>query len=524
MQKGKDVQAVLFNMRGLYDYINESENLKIKDNTIQIREGEFVTQIGFNKKIENDFLLNDFSVNPAKNISLRKYANDQDDIAERLYFLLNHFYFQTGRIPKYILGQEEDDPKKEFFEVFFEIDDSLNQFDINSILLIAKELGPKTLKPLDINYSAIDNSDLNIVQSNTKTRRLGYLKLIIELFEHSNYFPITYLSKKVEIDSLLYEKDLLEYGKENTGDDKGLIKKTGIGSSAQPYIDLLQELNLLTQINNSYILTKQCKVYFHLHKYFKQNNNSSNNLFQLDLLDKLFFLRQILISDSLYTLAIIDIIFIAQQPISTMSVKKVFTEYVKNELELNQQYSKNNILKKKIIGLKTRISSWKKPLIYLEHIVEPRINWLADLGILELKADSKEKQYFFTKEGLNLVSILSQVFLKNLNKQLVLKSFTEVNYLNVFNYIFDLNNKTIKVKSNIKIDQYFVEAFKIFKTEAPNKIAASQAIDYVCFKLFLVDGLIVEFEELKKHLRESNSKFSMDWFKTENDGALYLKK
>lgn len=517
------MQVVLFDMRGLYNYINESENLKIKDNIVEIRDGKFVVQINFNKKIENDFLLNDFSMNPAKNIFIRKDADDQDNIVEKLYFFLNQFYIETGRIPKYTLGREEGDSKKEFFEVFFEINDSINEFDINSILFNNKELCYQVVKILDIDYSALDDSDLNIVQSNTKTRRLGYLKLIIELFEHSNYFPITYLSKKIEIDSFLYENELLEYGRENSGDDKGLIKKTTIGSSAQPYIDLLEELNLLTQINNSYILTKQCKVYFHLHKYFKENNIKENNLFKLDMLDKLFFLRQILVSDSLYICTIIDIIFIAQKPMSTYSVKKVFTEYVKNELELNQQYSKNNILKKKIIVLKNRIASWKKPLIYLEHIVEPRINWLADLGILELNTDSKEKQYFFTKEGLNFVSILCKIFSKNLNKQLVLKSFMEMNYLNAFNYIFDLDKERITV-DNTKIEEYFLEAFKIFKTEAPNKIAASQAIDYVCFKLFLVDGLIIEFEELKKYLKESNTKFSMDWFKTENDGALYLKK
>ncbi|GAA6765700.1 hypothetical protein AAFH68_16380 [Flavobacterium sp. CGRL1] len=510
-------------MKGVYEYINKFGDLEINDNIVQIRDRGFIVKIGFSKKIERGYSLNDFSFNPAKHILFRKYANSQEDLVESLYCFLNRFYVQTNRVPKYNLGRQEDDIEKEFFEVFFEIDDSLTELDINSILSNNNELIDWRIKALNLNYSAIENSNLNIVQSNTKTRRLGYLKLIIELFEHSNYFPITYLSKKIEIDSFLYENDLREYGKENTGDDKGLIKKTAIGSSAQPYIDLLEELNLLTQINNSYILTKQCKVYFHLHKYFKDNSSKDNNLFQLDQLDKLFFLRQILVSDSLYIWSIIDIIFIARKPMSTMSIKKIFTEYVINELELNQQYSQNNTLKKKILVVKSRITSWKKPLTYLEHIVEPRINWLVDLGILELNAESKEKQYFFTKEGLNLVAILCQVFSKKLNKQLVLKSFMEMNYLSVFNYIFGLSKEKISA-ANIKIEEYLLEAFKIFKTEAPNKIAASQAIDYVCFKLFLVDGFIIEFEDLKKYLEGSNVKFSMDWFKTENDGALYLKK
>ncbi|SER27753.1 hypothetical protein [Flavobacterium frigoris] len=503
----------------LYNYINRFKKKTIKDNTIELVEDEFILNIVFDRKIDEDaFFISEFK-NKIQKAVIRKYKSEHTGFVKSLYSLLNVCYLQTNKIPKYNLGQEANDSSKIFFEVFLQIDDSFSEHNVTSILLKTKEVVEQKSNPFYLEHHLVESNKIVIIQSNTKTRRLGYLKLIIELFEHSNYFPISYLSKRIETDSTLYNEDLLEYGKHNTGDNKGLIKKTPIGSSAQPYVNLLEELNLVTQINNSYILTKQSKIYFHLNKIFTQNKN----LFRLNILDKLFFFRQILISDSLYIWTIIDIIYIAQKPISTISIKKVFVDYVKNELELNQQYSNNNITKKQIIELKTRISSWTKPLVYLEHIIEPRVNWLMDLGLLELKTETKEKQYFFTKEGLNLVRILFQLFEKNLNKQLVLNSFISKNYFHVFNDIFDLN-KNSTILNYRKIDQYILEAFKVFKTNAPNKIAASQGIDYVCFKAFLEDNMIIEFEELKKYLQEPNDKFSIDWFNTENDGALYLKK
>ena len=206
-----------------------------------------------------------------------------------------------------------------------------------------------------------------------------------------------------------------------------------------------------------------------------------------------------------------------------MSIKKLFVDYIKNELDLSQAHSNNNATKRKIIDLKTRISSWQKPLTYLEHIVEPRINWLVDLGILELKTGSKEKLYYFSKSGLNLINVLFEILEKNLNKHLIIESVINNHYFYIFNYIFDLNKDKGSLDVN-KIENYLLEAFQVFKTEAPNRIAASQAIDYVCFKSFFDDNLIMEFEEIKKYLHRPNNKFSMDWFKTENDGALYLKK
>lgn len=507
-------------MSDLYNYIDNLKENKTKNDNLEIVDNGFLVQISHEKKNKTEGTVPTY----VKNVGVSTYQNGKFNLLERLYSLLNLFYLHTSEIPKYTLKRDSNKKNKLFFHIDYKFDDDSKLTEFLKSLSVFKNKAIKQLYvPISSTSKLSESKDIGIIQSNTKTRRLGYLKLVIELFENSNYFPNAYLSRKVESDSALYEKDLIEYG-DNEGDSKGIIKKTKSGSSAKPYIELLEELNLITLINNSFILTKQSKIYYHSNILLKDNNKViKNSLFELNLLDKLFFLRQILITDPLYISAILEILFIAQRPLNTMSIKKLFVDYVKNELDQNQQYSSNNNTKRKIIELKKRITSWKKPLVYLEHIIEPRINWLLDLAILKVEIISNVKQYYLSEAGLNLVFIILNLYEKHLNKQLILHSFINQNYLKSFSTIFKLE-KTIKEVDKHKVEKYLFEAFQVFKTSAPNRIAASQGIDYVCFKLFFEDDIILEAEDFKKYLQKENTKFSMDWFQSENDGALYLKK
>ena len=520
----KVVILVFCRMNDLLIDISQTNFFKKNKNTIEVKFKGFHIEIIFLKNIDDDNF-NKFDRLKVKRFILTKYQDHiQRNILE-LFSILNLCYSISEKIPKYSLKFVSDKRDLLAFKIEFELIENLflSEFlsSINKIKINRLD-NFSFLKPQE--FSLTEDSDINILQTNTKTRRLGYLKIIIRLFDKSNYYPKTYLNKKIESKSAFYENDLFEYG-DIIGDNKGIIKRTANGTSAKPYVVLLEELNLITLINNSYILTKQSKIYFHFYTQLKNQEKikPNNNLFDLNLLDKIFFLRQILISDSLYLWSILDILFIAQKPLSTMSIKKLFVDYIQNELERNLKFSINNNTKRKITELKKRISEWEKPLVYLEHIIEPRINWLVDLDILEIKPLINKKQYYFSKVGNKFINVLLNVYERNLNKQLILQSFFNRNYLKTFNYIYDLN-KTVYDFRKFKIEHYLLEAFQVFKTSAPNRIAASQGIDYVCFKLFFDDDMILESEDLKKYLQKENTIFSMDWFNTENDGAIYLKK
>ncbi|MCS3532853.1 hypothetical protein [Chryseobacterium sp. JUb7] len=506
-------------MTKLSDIIANLDYKKTKEDTIEIIDGEFIIEILFDK-----FITLEDNFPDTKHIIfivIKNYNEDKKKVIWKLYSTLNFIYSYLNIIPKYFTKVDKNKTLS-FFEII--LYPQYLSFDFFAYLSNKHPAQWFHNENYFINSSVEESGTINILLTNTKARRLGYLKLIIEMFNKSSYYPTTYLNKKVEDNSLLYVNDLLEYGTDNKGDNKGLIKKTSTGASAKPYVDLLEEMDITVRTNNSYILSKQSKIYFHLNNVSTENQDEiSTNVFEFGLLDKMFFLRQILITDSLYIWSIIDIIFIAQKPISTLKIKEVFVNYVIAELERNQQFSENNTNKRKIMEIISRIEAWKSPIVYLEHIIEPRVNWLVDLRILELKSNSKEKKYSLTKVGRNLFAILSQIYSSNFNKQLVLQSFISKNYMGTFAYIYEIEFSR-KDWDFDKIESYILEAFKLFKTNAPNRIAASQGIDYVCFQSFLKDGVIIEFDDLRRYLQNNHPRFILDWFKTENDGTIYIKK
>ena len=148
-----------------------------------------------------------------------------------------------------------------------------------------------------------------ILITNRKARRLGYLSMILKLFEVSNYYPQNYFAHKIEQEAVLINKFLLEYK-----NNKGVIKKSKTGISAIPYINLSKKLLLVANINKSYILTKQSKVYHIMNSQLKNEEFISSlisykkNIFELNIFEKAFFLHQILQNDTLYIWSLIDII------------------------------------------------------------------------------------------------------------------------------------------------------------------------------------------------------------------------
>lgn len=532
------------------NFIKEINNYYFDDreNSILVIDKDYTIKF-FLDSIKDGIIINPLDNNPQifdakiNKVSISEFVIRSEDktddikLCRKLFNGLNIYFNLFNEIPFYTIKFSDDTLKS---KILYEIElstyntinflsyyiklktDETNNFYIPNI---KKSCLYKSLQI--INYKKI-----TLIQSNTKARRIGYLKFIVKLFEQSSYFPISYFARKIELEASYLYDSLIEYKETHKGDDKGLIRKTQTGISAQPYIDLLKELNIITQINTSYILTKQAKIYSVLNRQMEYSKTEVNfnspknnpNIFKLNILDKFFFLKQFLIRDSLYIWSLLDIIQIANKPIGTPSIKKLFVNYVLNELERNNLFSTNNQIKRDISELKKRINSWNKPIVYLEHIIEPRVNWLLDLEILEQTTDiSNDKKYILTFYGKNLMAILLKVYESTLCKQQSISLYLDNNYFEDLSFIYNLN----KTNNNIipeKTETYLLEAFKLFKTEAPNRIAASQAIDYVCYKYFIEENIVIEFNDIKQYLSIENITFTLDWFNTENDGTLYLKK
>ena len=482
--------------------------------------------------LEEYDLLNNSEPTESSNTSLR-YIMDYSAIG-KLFAAVNKFYLEYKRIPFYIITEAKDDgycPPSNYKMYMIEFKES--EFDLAITFFKSLETNYPTqyIKSVYLpfcKYNILSQhyyhaAQFSILQSNTKARRIGYLKDIIDKFNDSNYYPVNYLAKKIELDAYHFDHQLFSYKTEYSGDDKGLIKITKTGNSAVPYIEMLIKLNLVTEVNRSYILTKQAKVYSVLRK-AKDMQFSSQNIFKLDILDKAFFLQKIFEIDGLYMSAVLDIITFLNKTVSTTEIKGFFQNYIIDEIDrVTINYSISNDLKRTGNELKKRIKSWKKPEIYLGHIIEPRLNWLLDLELISICKQNKNA-YLLTEAGKRLTEILTALYEETELKSISLK-FVFSNYLlQILEYTYQLKGLK-KEFANTLVEKYILEAFKLFKTEAPNRIAASQAIEYVSFKAFLNDHTIMEATEIKDYLLIKNiHNFALDWFASEGDGALSIKR
>lgn len=335
------------------------------------------------------------------------------------------------------------------------------------------------------------------LNTNTKVRRLGYLKVFFKLMDEKKKIPSNFLSKKYEEYAVRFNNLLSE-----SKYQKGLIQALN-GTSSEPYIDLLKQFQLIESINRLTVPSKSLKVYLELSR---KQETKSNNPFVLTELDKLFFCELILQKDFLYTSIILELIYISEDADVNFLVKNFQKKILSRLSDFLSQTSEQFEQKKanEIKTIKRRIEEWKKPEVYLEHIIMPRVNWLADLSLIVLEEDNT---ITLLDEGKRLFeSLLSWIdvsceFIEN-----------STHYLKRFSpHILGLTYKQTPGDypelSEIyqKIDSYIEESFSLFKTLAPNRITVSQAFTFTKYSFYLNDGYSVSERYLERIILEKFS-------------------
>lgn len=389
------------------------------------------------------------------------------------------------------------------------------EYVTNSDLIIVSPATPFSfLKNPIVKETTHNIHFIPFITTNTKARRIGYWKIIIKLFEKGSYYPLNLLPIKVESLAAALKPELKEYKSVYKGDDKGEITEGFKGASAKPYIQLTKELNLLTEINKSYILTKQAKPYLEINRSFDE---SDNNKFVLNNNDKLFFLQTIIGTDILYFGTISELALIAGDEFHPKKLYPLFKRYLIHKIDLMLLETENDRREGMLQEMKKRVLQWENEIKYVEHIIEPRINWLLDLQLIK---HSNNKGFFcFSDAGRRFVNVLCGISENYIKGWLDVPIFLNEEYYLAVNYIYDWGGVD-RWDANA-ILKYLEEAMVLFKTDAPRRIAASQGINYVCTKSLLEKGFVVSFSDVKSYLINlSNSHFALDWYKTENDGSL----
>jgi hypothetical protein len=361
-----------------------------------------------------------------------------------------------------------------------------------------------------------DSGKIAILTTNTKTRRLGYFSIMAKYFIQHKKSSDAIFNKKFEEYSQEYTSQLNSY--KNT---KGEIKLTKTGNSSGHYTKLAKELGFINHLNRVLSPGKSFKVYLTLKEIYSENEN----IFELTLLDKLFFLEVILSKDFLYISWLLELIYIEGKT-SYRNINHSFQffiiERIAELLDTNRTRFDTK-LRRELFKIKERINKWEKPGTYLEHVIMPRINWLYDLELIEI---DKKLNIVLTDKGERLfqnfcylTDIKTDRFI---NFEVSLKAF----YIHIFNDVYfndyQKNHNENFLKEIIK--EYIIESFKHFKTLAPNRVTASQSILYAKYRLYLTYRIKVEYTYIVK-LLETNifPNFIFKFQKKYGDGYIQMK-
>jgi len=360
---------------------------------------------------------------------------------------------------------------------------------------------------LCVHYDIMKNEmiNLNSINTQTKVRRLAYVKTLMTIFLKSSYYPINLFYKKIESEAGKQNDDLLKYI-----NNKGFIEVSKTGNSSKPYIETFLALKLLFTQNNMYRISKYGRVFNILQN---ELDIKTDNYFLLTTYEKAFLLYFILEKDGLYLQLIIELIEEKKQ-ISIKDTKEVFQDFILIKLE-ESMYSldMSSKLKKDVLLRIKRIKNWENPKRYLEHIIEPRVNWLLDLGFL-CEDNFQKNILVLSEKGLLFFKEIKTSF--DVNK----------NFFTLIHRVY-FDNTVVSLKKNdfALVTNYLEKSFILFKTSAPNRVTASQAILYTCYMMLFKENRIVNFSTIQDYLSsKENRKFIYDWYKTEQDGSIRRKR
>lgn len=464
----------------------------ISDITHQVRNAKEFTQL----RVEGFEYLGDREVLEV----LRSISNE-------MFFLIKHISsFDNNLITKYKVDIDEGDPYcstpgNYIFvveiakEVWWNI-----EFSKFIVYLINEELDKISLPDFYLssyqkNKRLKDDKLVPIVSTNTKIRRLGYFKVLSLFLEERKKVPENSINKRFE--------DFCSNFQELLGENKfkkGLISQSKSGISAKPYIDIAYDFGFLNKINNIVSAGKSFKVYQEL----RDNFGNSANIFKLNEFDKVYFLEVVLRNDYFYFSNLMRIFFLFEK-LSYNQIIKLFKDQLIESLKYYKEC--DAIWDRKMINgvdeILKRIMRWEKAEIYLEHIIQPRINWMLDLEIVEMD----DKEYVITEVGLSIYKNL--LLWNDINTYDIMSSdaFLDRYMIQLFDDCYQ-KEKTVNPTESIVLSQIYVyinKSFDLFKTLSPNRVTASQAINYTKYQLYFLDKIKVDYTYILDKLFEMKS-------------------
>jgi len=194
---------------------------------------------------------------------------------------------------------------------------------------------------------------------------------------------------------------------------------------------------------------------------------------------------------------------------------------LKNLRQMKEDANRADSIKKyNLQTVEKRIKEWKKPEIYLEHVLMPRLNWLFDLDLLVLH---ENLSFELTKAGEKLFMTICGW--RDINGISVVDPapYLDANFMKLFAIVYSDGKigKMNEIETDQYISEYLEDSFRLFKTFAPNRVTFSVFTNYAKWKLYKNTTCAIDIDDIVKgFLRRNSDKYIFKFQKFYNDGYI----
>ncbi len=308
------------------------------------------------------------------------------------------------------------------------------------------------------------------------------------------------LANKLKEWSISHNTDFTNY-KYNTGVAHSMENR-GKNHLAEGYLTLSVKFGVLSEISNVFHLTRMGRVLYCL---LNDSSEESDNLFSLNEDEKLFYTFQLLQQDADNLLTVLNIVQLNENT-DLKVLKEKFHESFVNRLKVkiatcSKEHTINQ-LHDRYIKVK---EGWKKPESYASYFLPPRINWLLDLGLLDLNKERNRNIFQLTETGKKLLKVLPILS----NSQIPdvtdiwfgVQYFTEMTPLIIPSTGFKFWQE---VDDNVRVaicKDYLPKAFELFRQSTVPKISLKQTVLFLCLRFGRKLNLIANISDLIQWLQ-----------------------
>jgi len=346
-----------------------------------------------------------------------------------------------------------------------------------------------------------------VLNTNTKARRLRYVAVLARLASEGT--TSTRLTNDLLLWATKQSEALLAHE-----DSKGAILLSTGRRSALPYLDLARSLAILTPVGKGLALTNSGRVLVLL--------PSKTDSFLLTIEERLYFLFEIMEHDRDFLLPLLMLLHDNPSQ-SKLALRREFPTAYKAHLTRLKEKCGTARSRRQIDAALQRIEHWESAERYMEHIVDPRVSWLVDLGLCSLAGN----QIAMLPNGKSLAKEISELAKDNLF--VITERFLKQWFFKTIAIRTEISDRHVEKKISeaaaIEVLKRCCDFVRDHTTSlARNRVVASTLFRFASIVFFVEHSVTMDFMDLlhfcSNQERMTKLGWRLRWSTAQNDGYL----